>query len=179
MEACKQLLDYVATHPNAMIQYCTSDMILALDTDGLYLSEHGGKSRTVANVYLTKNDEPDFHNGADVVLLTIIKHIMASASEFEIMPLFYGCKVAIPLSTVLEEMGHPQPGPTPITMDNSTAVRLTMQMLLPKASKAMDMCFQWLKYCHAQHVFHFLWAKSKLNCADYRCQAECQTQSVG
>ena len=48
MEACKQLLDYVATHPNATIRYCASDMILALGTDGLHLSEHEGKSRAVA-----------------------------------------------------------------------------------------------------------------------------------
>ena len=54
MEACKQLLDYAATHPNATIHYCASDMILALDTDGSYLSEYGGKSQAVAYMFLTK-----------------------------------------------------------------------------------------------------------------------------
>ena len=39
MEATKQLLDYIATHPNPSIVYLASDMILAMDTDGSYLSE--------------------------------------------------------------------------------------------------------------------------------------------
>ena len=34
LHATKQLLDYVATHPNPSIQYLASDMILALNTDG-------------------------------------------------------------------------------------------------------------------------------------------------
>ena len=33
LKACKQLLDYVATHPNATIHCCTSNMILALETN--------------------------------------------------------------------------------------------------------------------------------------------------
>ncbi len=167
MEACKQLLDYVATHPNATIRYCASDMILALDTDGSYLSEHGGKSRAAAYMYLTKHHEPDFHNGAILVLSAIIKHVMASASESELAALFYGCKEAIPIRTALQEMGHPQPEPTPVTTDNSTALGLTMNTMLPKASKAMDMRFQWLKCRRAQQLFRFLWAKSQLNRADY------------
>eukprot|EP00804_Cyclotella_cryptica_P009272 CCRYP_016766-RA/>CCRYP_016766-RA protein AED:0.31 eAED:0.31 QI:0/-1/0/1/-1/0/1/0/43 len=42
-------------------------------------------------------------------------------------------------------MGHPQPGPTPVTTDDSTAVGLTLKTMIPKASKSMDMHFQWLK----------------------------------
>ena len=138
MGACKQLLDYVATHPNATINYCASDMILALDTDGSYLSKYGGKSRAVAYMYLTKQDEPDLKNGVIRVLSAIIKHVVASDSESELSALFYGCKEAIPLCTTLEKMGHPQPAPTPVTTDNSTAVGLTTKTMLPKASKAMD-----------------------------------------
>ena len=33
MKATKQLLDYVASHPNPTIRYMASNMILALDTD--------------------------------------------------------------------------------------------------------------------------------------------------
>lgn len=142
-------------------------MILALDTDGSYLSELGGKSRAAAYMYLTKQNEPDFHNGAVLVLSAIIKHVMASASETELAALFYGCKEAIPLRTALQEMGHPQPGPTPVTTDNSTALGLSMKTMIPKASKAMDMRFQWLKCRRAQQLFRFLWAKSQLNRADY------------
>ena len=92
---------------------------------------------------------------------------MASESESELAALFYGCKEAIPLCTALEEGGHSQPRPTPVTTDNSTALGLTLKTMIPKASKAMDMCFQWLKCRQAQQLFHFLWAKSQLNRADY------------
>eukprot|EP00804_Cyclotella_cryptica_P026154 CCRYP_013043-RA/>CCRYP_013043-RA protein AED:0.45 eAED:0.45 QI:0/-1/0/1/-1/1/1/0/134 len=132
-------------HPNASIHYCGSDMILALDTEGSYLSKPEGKSRAAAYFYLTKQNNPDFHSGAVLVLSAIIKHIMASASKTELAALFYGCKEATPLRTTLEEMGNPQPGPTPVTTDNSTAVGLTLNTMTPKASKSMDMRLQCLK----------------------------------
>jgi hypothetical protein len=107
MQATQQLLDYVTTHPNPTIRYLASDMILALNTDGSYLSELNGKSRAMADMFLTRKDDPSFHNGTVLVLLAIIKHVMASTSETELASLFYGCKEAIPLFTTLEEMGHP------------------------------------------------------------------------
>jgi hypothetical protein len=166
-QACHQLLDYCATHPNAAIRYTASDMILALDTDASYLSDLDGKSRAAAYMYLSKKDQPDFNNGAIMVLSTIIKHVMASASEAEMAALFYGCKQAIPLRVTLEEMGHPQPGPTPVTTDNSTAHGLTLDKMIPKASKSMDMRFQWLKCRRAQSLFRYLWARGIKNRADY------------
>jgi hypothetical protein len=42
--ACHQLLDFVATHPNAGIRYLTSNMILAVHTDAQYLSKHNAHS---------------------------------------------------------------------------------------------------------------------------------------
>jgi hypothetical protein len=135
MAACTQLLDYCATHPNPTIRYLASDMILALDTDGSYLSELNDKSRAAAYAYLIRKDNSDFHNGAIMVLSAIIKHMMASASETELAALFYGCKAAIPLQIALKEMGHPQPGPTPITTDNSTAIGLTQKNNEPKGNE--------------------------------------------
>jgi hypothetical protein len=43
-DVCHQLLDYVATHPNAGIWYKACNMVLAVHTDVSYLSEPGGKS---------------------------------------------------------------------------------------------------------------------------------------
>lgn len=81
-------------------------MILALDTDASYLSEPRVRSSAAAYYYLTKKDNPDFHNGAVLVLSAIIKHVMASASEAELAALFYGCRGAVPLRTTLLEMGR-------------------------------------------------------------------------
>ena len=113
MAVCHQLLDYLATHPNATIHYHASDTILAFDTDAYCLSEPDGKSRATAYYYLTRSGDKDFNNGAIDILSTIINHVMASASAAETGALFYGCKRAILYRVTLEEMGHAQPGPTP------------------------------------------------------------------
>ena len=47
-KASHQLLDYLATHPNAAIRYHASDMILALDTEDSYLSNTNARSRAAA-----------------------------------------------------------------------------------------------------------------------------------
>ena len=96
-------------------------MILALHSDGSHLSEPGSKSRAAGHFYLTNKDNWDIDNGAILTLSKIIKHVMGSASKTEVASLFYNCKAAILMRLALEEMGHPQP-PTPIHVDNSTAV---------------------------------------------------------
>jgi hypothetical protein len=55
--ACHQLLDYGAIHPNAGIHYLASDMILAVHTDALYLSEHNVSSQASVHFYLTNRGD--------------------------------------------------------------------------------------------------------------------------
>jgi hypothetical protein len=90
-EARQQILDYVATHPNAGIRYKACDMILALHTDALYLSKQTGKSRASNHFYLTNHDDEEFNNGAILTLSSIIKHVMSSASKAKLAALYYGC----------------------------------------------------------------------------------------
>jgi hypothetical protein len=143
-------------------------MILAVHTDASYLSEPGGKSRASAHFYLTNfTDDEDFNNGTILTLSSIIKHVMSSASESELAALYYGCKLAVPIRTTLEEMGHPQHKRTMVTTNNITAQGLTMGTMTPKASKSMDQRFQWLKCRHAQRQFLYLWHHGSNNCADY------------
>ncbi len=136
--ACHQLLDYVATHPNAGIHFHASDMILAVHTNASYLSEPGGKSRAAGHFYLTNRNDKDFNKGAVLTLSSIIKHVMSSASEARLVALYYGCKQAILICIALEEMGHKQRIPTPVTTDNITAPGLTTGTMAPKASKSND-----------------------------------------
>jgi hypothetical protein len=113
-------------------------MILAVHIDASYLLEAGGKSRAAGHLYLTNRNGEDFNNGAVLTLSSIIKHVMSSASEAKLAALYYGCKIAAPLRITLEELGHVQPKPTPVTTDNITTQGLTMGTMTPKASKAMD-----------------------------------------
>ena len=57
MAACHQLLDLLATHPDAAIWYHASDMILVFDTDASYISELGGKTRAAAYYYMTNKGQ--------------------------------------------------------------------------------------------------------------------------
>jgi hypothetical protein len=104
--ACHQLLDYVVTYPNAGLQHHNCDIILAIHTDASYLSKAVGKSRAAGHIYHTNQNNENFNNGAVLTLSAIIKHVMSSASKAELSALYYGCKMAAPICTTLEALGH-------------------------------------------------------------------------
>ena len=66
----------------------------------------------------------------------------------------------------LEELGHNQ-GPTPIQLDNKTAVGILTDTMVQRRSKPMDMRFYWLKCREIQEQIHIYWKKGTLNKADY------------
>eukprot|EP00957_Ditylum_brightwellii_P014020 1057629-Ditylum_brightwellii.AAC.1 len=63
-------------------------------------------------------------------------------------------------------MGHPQL-PTPLITDSNTAHGLTTGAMIPKRSKAVDICFHWLKCREAQQQFNIKWKRGAVNKADY------------
>ena len=85
-------LDYCETHPDAMIRYHASDMILSLQSNGSYLSEPYSKSRAVGHFYLTSGDNKDLNNGAILTLTKIVKHVKQSTGKIEVVSLYYNCK---------------------------------------------------------------------------------------
>ena len=58
--------------------------------------------------------------------------------------LYIMAREAVYMRIILEEMGHKQPA-TPIQTDNAMAEAVINAKITPKRSKAMDMCFHWLK----------------------------------
>jgi hypothetical protein len=91
---------------------------------------------------------------------------MSSAVEGELGALFINAKTAISMRHTLEELGHPQP-PTPMKTDNKTAHDLLTNKIMPKALKAMDMRFHWLRCPKAQGQFRYYWRPGTQNLADY------------
>ena len=69
---------------------------------------------------------------------------MTSAAEAELGALYINAREAVPLLHILEEMGHPQP-PTPIQIDNITALRVVKHIIQPKQTKATYMRLHWLR----------------------------------
>jgi hypothetical protein len=95
-----------------------------------------------------------------------MREIASSAAKAELGALFHGGKEACSIQTTLEEMGHLQP-PTPVETDNNTAAGITSDSAKQKRSKAMGMCFCWMRGRARQGQFHIAWRKSVLNKADH------------
>ncbi len=91
---------------------------------------------------------------------------MSSAAEAELGALFINAKAAVSMRQTLEELGHLQPQ-MPIQMDNSTALTLLTNKILPKALKAMDMRFNWLQCRKAQGQYRYYWRPGTQNLVDY------------
>ena len=63
-------------------------------------------------------------------------------------------------------MNHPQP-PTPIQVDNSTAVGISNKTIRQRQSKAMDMRFYWITGRINQGQFRVYWRPGPTNRGDY------------
>jgi hypothetical protein len=108
-KACDMLLDYLATHPNAIIRYYASDMILCMVADAAYLVLPDARSRCAGLYFLTDYPTTDppkpKMNGAVHVLCKTLRGVPASAAKAETGGLFLNGQEAVPIITALEEMG--------------------------------------------------------------------------
>jgi hypothetical protein len=175
MDAVVHLLNYCATHPDAIVRYTASDMVLHIHSDASYLSVHGARSRTGGYFFLSNNPPPNGYtsdtspppaNGPIHVNSTIMNNVMSSAAEAELGALFHNAKDGENLRNTLQAMGHPQPA-TPMQTDNLCAVGIANNTVRQRRSRAMDMRFYWVRDRVAQHHFHIFWRPSHLNDADY------------
>jgi hypothetical protein len=171
-KACDHLMDYLATHPDAVVRFYASGMVLCIVSDAAYLVLPDARSRCAGLFFLSdhSNTTPPQtpSNGAVHVLCKTIHGVPASAAEAETVGLFMNAQEAIPMITALEEMGHPQPiNGTPLETDNSTADGILKAQVRMKRSKAFDMRYHWLKDRIARKQFNLYWAPGKDNRADY------------
>jgi hypothetical protein len=169
MAATEHLLDYCATHPDATIRYYASDMILHIHTDASYLTATKGRSRMGGHFFLANlphGNQPVMHNGAILATAGIIQNVMASAAESEMGSLFDNSKEGTVARTTLTELRHPQP-PTPVQVDNTTAVGIANETVKQKRSRAMDMRFYWVQDRVRQKQLNVYWAPGATNMGDY------------
>jgi hypothetical protein len=97
MAKTKQLLDYLATHPDATVCFHASDMILNIHSDALYLSEANAHSRACGHFFMgwcADPTKPIKLNGAFFILCAILRFVVASAVEAKLGALFLNCKQA-------------------------------------------------------------------------------------
>jgi hypothetical protein len=68
-----KFLNYCATHPDAVLRYNKSDMVLTVYSDASYLSESKARSRAGGFFYMGNNQKDAPHNGAILATTTIMK----------------------------------------------------------------------------------------------------------
>jgi hypothetical protein len=95
MEKAKQLLNYLATNPDATIWYRASDMIMIVHSDTSYLSEAGARSKACRPFFMgwnAKDGNPIKLNGAFFTVCAILSFVVTSATEAKLRALFLNCK---------------------------------------------------------------------------------------
>jgi hypothetical protein len=128
MKAVIHLLNYCATHPEAVVRYHASDMVLHVESDALYLFAVKACSRAAGYHFLSDppsdpldpNAAPQMTISAINILCTVMRKVLAIAAEAKLAALFHNGRETCPLRTTLEELGHTQPA-TLIQTNNSTA----------------------------------------------------------
>jgi hypothetical protein len=84
MAKAKQLLDSLATHPDATIRFRASGMILNVHSDASYLSKTKAHSRACGHFFMgwsPKDGDPIKINGVFFTLCTILRFVVASAAR--------------------------------------------------------------------------------------------------
>ena len=75
--------------------------------------------------------------------------------EAEIAAMFHNAQAAIPIRTMLEEMGYPQPA-TPMITNNIIAKSVINNTAKQRKSRAIDMNYYWMRDKVAQIFLNYL-----------------------
>ena len=96
----------------------------------------------------------------------IMSNVMGSAAKAKIGAACINGQEAVPICTLLREIGHSQPA-TPIQVENSTADGFANDTIKQKLSKAIDMRFYWILDHTSQGQFLIYWQPGITNLGDY------------
>ena len=108
----QMLMDYLHDHPDGVLRFHASDMILQLEADAAYLVLPKARSRAAA--WFILGNDPTIHlspmsNAPIYVMCNTIKNTMSSATEAETGGIYMATQRACPIRVTLSELCHPQP----------------------------------------------------------------------
>ena len=146
--------------------YSASNMTLAVHSHARHVSLPKAQSRAGGHFFLSNNNNVSPNKGAILNIAHIIKHLMLSVAEAEMVALYIMAREAMYIRIILEEMGHKQP-PSPIWIDNTMVDGVINKKVQSKWTKAMDMQFHWVQKQECQNQFWFYWGPSKINYTNY------------
>jgi hypothetical protein len=163
----------MSLHPDAIIRYYKSDMILNIHSDASYLTAPKARSRAGGIYFLGSvpiDGKPIRLNGPIHSLSAILKHVAASAAEAELGALFLNAQEAKIMRLTIFELGHPQP-PNPIHIDNKTVVGIVNNTIKGQRSRMMEMRYFWLLDGEAQKYFAFHYHPGHENLGDFHTKS--------
>jgi hypothetical protein len=111
MQRTHHLLDYVTTHPDAILSYAKSNMILGIHSDASYLSKPKACSRAGGHFFLSDGTDEAPNNGAILNISQIIKSVMSLAAEAELGVLYINAREATPCQTLSRNGPPAAPNP--------------------------------------------------------------------
>ena len=173
MTQVKEFLDYMHTHPDSIIRYYASNMVLNVHSDASYLTAPKARSRIGGHFFLGKtpiDGQQIFLNRPILSLCTILQSVASSAAEAELGALFNNAKEAKVIRLTLHELGHPQP-PTPIHIDNTTVTGIVNNTIKRQKSRAMEMRYFWLLDQEVRKLFKYCYHPGFENLGDLYTKA--------
>eukprot|EP00957_Ditylum_brightwellii_P204605 15340106-Ditylum_brightwellii.AAC.1 len=146
------LLHYCSTHPNEVLRYSASGMILHIHSDALHLSETEAHSQSGGHFFLSSALEdpnktptaPVPLNGPIHTVCKFLCTVMVSATEAEIGALYINTHKGGKLCLALKEIGYPLL-PTLVMTDNSTICGMLNKTVKQKRTWAIDTQFYWVR----------------------------------
>jgi hypothetical protein len=112
MAKAKQLLDFLATYPNATIRFWASNMIMNVHSNASYFSQYDACSQACGHFFMgwsPKDGNPIKMNGAFFTLCAILQFVVSSAAETKLGPLFLNCKEGIIFWLTIKNCDIPNP----------------------------------------------------------------------
>ena len=175
LNACKMLMDYLWTYPDAVIRFNKSDMILYVDSDAAYLVLPKARSRAGGHFYLGQQPPSlphkpitTFSNGPVLTICKGLRHVVSSAAEAETGAAFHNSKETIIVRRLLHILGHPQHlDGTPFKMDNAVTNGFIHSNIRQRQSKSWNMKYHWMRNKSTIKDIRYFWDRGENNQADY------------
>ncbi len=83
-------------------------MILAIHSNASYLSKSNVRSRVGGHFFMSSDVPiPPVGNGAILMVAQILKHVMSSVAEADLVALYINASKAVYIRQILTELGHP------------------------------------------------------------------------
>ena len=162
--ACDRLLAYGVSHPNCVVRYHATDMILSINSDASHQS--CANSGSVIGGYhqlINRDSDINFINGPTSTICRKAKTVCASAAETEYAGLYENGREAMDTRTILAKLTFPQTA-TDVHTDNEAAKKIVTKEIRPKRSKAIDMRYHWMRDHTINGIFNVIWTPNTAPC---------------